>query len=204
MSLAATDDLIMTVTPEAHTYLMQVRDEEPDGPKLGVRIEILSDTGADFTYDLSFQTITKATLDDQVRNHNGLRVIIPAKDTVHLDGATLDLEDGGLVLRNPNKPKPIVLDGLVSGDDLSMRVQALLDVEINPALDAHGGFVTFLGHDEDNAVFLTMGGGCQGCAMSRMTMVSGVQSSLKEQIPEITKVVDVTDHTMGSNPYYSA
>ncbi|MGE0306646.1 MAG: NifU family protein, partial [Acidimicrobiia bacterium] len=47
------------------------------------------------------------------------------------------------------------------------------------------------------------GGGCQGCSMSRMTMVSGVQTQLKEAIPEITKVIDVTDHTAGSNPYYT-
>ncbi|MGD9793147.1 MAG: NifU family protein [Acidimicrobiia bacterium] len=193
----------MSVTPAAHEYLVKLRDEEPDGKLLGVRVEILSDTGIDFTYDLSFQTITKAALDDLVRNHDGLRVIMPSKDAPNLEGSVLDLEDGGLVLRNPNKPKQLEIGNLTRTGSLSERVQQMLDAEINPMLDAHGGFVTYMGHDDVNAVYLMMGGGCQGCSMSRMTMVSGVQTQLKEAIPEITKVIDVTDHTAGSNPYYT-
>jgi Fe/S biogenesis protein NfuA len=204
MSLAATDEQIVTVTPSAHAHLVELRDAEPDGAKLGIRIEILSDTGADFAYDLSFETLTTAALDDLIHNQSGLRIMVPAKDSANLSGAVLDLEPGGLVLRNPNKPKPLVLDGLINGDDLSREVKAQLDDEINPMLDAHGGFVTYLGHDEDLAVYLTMGGGCQGCSMSRMTMVSGVQSSLKEALPQITKVVDVTDHAAGAAPYYAS
>jgi Fe/S biogenesis protein NfuA len=204
MPIAATDDLIMTVTPEAHRHLVALRDGEPEGATLGVRIEILSDTGADFTYDLSFQEIASAALDDQVRNHDGLRIIVPRRDVTNLEGATLDYEPGGLVLRNPNKPKALEIGSLTLGDALSAEVEALLAAEINPALDAHGGFVTYLGHDLENAVYLRMGGGCQGCSMSRMTMVSGVQTSLREAIPDITKVIDATDHTAGTNPYYAS
>lgn len=202
MAFAPADEFVITVSPEAHTHVVALRDEEPEGKELGIRLEILSDTGVDFTYDLSFQVITKAALSDSVRNHDGLRVIIPAKDVSNLQGAVLDLEDGGLVLRNPNKPKPFTMEGLTTEGELALRITALIDAEINPALAAHGGFVSFIGHDDEPAAYLSMGGGCQGCAMSRMTMVEGVQSQLKAEIPELVKVVDVTDHTAGANPYY--
>jgi len=196
------DDAVITVTDRAVVKLIELRDQEPEGEQLGVRIEILSDEGVDFTYDLSFQVVTKSDITDVIRNHNGLRVIIPARDTVNLEGATLDYEPEGLVLRNPNRPKPFSMEGLVTDDDVAHRVSAVVDVEVNPALAAHGGFVTFVGHDGQGKAYLTMGGGCHGCSMSRMTMLSGVQLMIKESVDEIDKVIDVTDHTTGENPYY--
>ena len=74
---------------------------------------------------------------------------------------------------------------------------------MNPALAAHGGFVTFVGHDGEGTAFLTMGGGCHGCSMSRLTMLDGVQTMLVEQIDGVLKVQDITDHETGENPYYS-
>ncbi len=196
------DDLIITVTPAGRDKIMELRDEEPEGKQLGLRLEILADEGTEFTYDLSFQELVKADFTDMVKNHGGLRVIIPAKDASNLEGATLDYEEGGLVLRNPNKPRPISLGNLVANDDLSTEVRGIIADNINPSLDAHGGFVTFVGHDGEGRVYLTMGGGCHGCSMSKQTMLQGVQSTLKELIPAVQKVVDATDHSVGENPYY--
>jgi Fe/S biogenesis protein NfuA len=200
---APEEDMVITVTPAAIAKLVELRDQEPEGGRLGVRIEVLSDQGPDFTYDLSFQIVTKAEITDVIRNHGGLRVIIPARDTVHLEGATLDFEPGGLVLRNPNRPKPVQLGTLTLHGDLADAVNGVIDTEVNPALAAHGGFVTFVGHDDDGNVYLTMGGGCHGCAMSRMTMLQGVQTMIKEQVPNVERVVDVTDHSTGENPFYT-
>lgn len=197
------DDMVISVTERAVAKLIELRDQEPEGNRLGVRIEILSDQGTDFTYDLSFQIVTKSEITDLVRNHGGLRVIIPARDAANLEGATLDFEPDGLVLRNPNHPKPFSPEGLVTDDDTAAQVEAVIATEVNPALAAHGGFVSFVGHDGDGKAFLTMGGGCHGCAMSRMTMLQGVQTMIVEQVPAIAKVVDVTDHTSGENPYYT-
>jgi Fe/S biogenesis protein NfuA len=196
------DDLIITVTPAGREKILELRDEEPEGKQLGLRLEILADEGAEFTYDLSFQELVKADFTDMVKNHGGLRVIIPAKDASNLEGATLDYEEGGLVLRNPNKPRPISLGNLVANDDLATEVRGIIADNINPSLDAHGGFVTFVGHDGEGRVYLTMGGGCHGCSMSKQTMLQGVQSTLKELIPAVQKVVDATDHSVGENPYY--
>lgn len=198
------DDLILTLTQAGRYKIIELRDGEPEGKQLGLRLEILADTGAEFTYDLSFQELVKADFTDMVRNHGGLRVIIPAKDAPNLEGATLDYEDGGLVLRNPNKPKPMVLLGtLTVNDALSDQVRGIVADNINPSLDAHGGFVTYVGHDGEGRVYMTMGGGCHGCSMSKQTMLQGVQSTLKELIPGIERVVDATDHSVGENPYYA-
>jgi Fe/S biogenesis protein NfuA len=79
-----------------------------------------------------------------------------------------------------------------------------LEQSINPSLAAHGGFATLIGVDDASGnVYLTMGGGCQGCAMSRATLTHGIQAAIKEAIPEVADVIDATDHTAGENPFYS-
>jgi Fe/S biogenesis protein NfuA len=198
------DDMVITLTPRAVERLKELRDEEPEGDRLGLRIEILGEEGTDFAYDLSFQIVTKAEMSDVIRNHDGLRVIIPAKDTQNLEGATLDFEPDGLVMRNPNRPKPFRLEGLTHDDELSAEISVIIDTDINPALAAHGGYITYVGHDGEGKAFVTMGGGCHGCAMSRMTMLQGVQQAIKDAVPAVERVIDVTDHTTGENPYYTA
>ena len=139
----------------------------------------------------------------QVRTHGGLKVVIPAKDLDLLQGAVLDHnESSGLVIRNPNKPLAPVVEGLVNDDAVSAEVEAVISAEVNPALAAHGGFVTYVGHDGEGTAYLTMGGGCHGCSMSKQTMLEGVQTMITEQVKTITKVRDLTDHTTGANPYY--
>ena len=75
--------------------------------------------------------------------------------------------------------------------------------EVNPALAVQCGFVTYVGHDGEGTAYLTMGGGCHGCSMSRLTMLDGVQTMLSEAIEGVERVKDLTDHTTGENPYYS-
>jgi Fe/S biogenesis protein NfuA len=198
------NDLIIDITAAAHAELLALRNEEADAERLGLRLEIVSGAGEDFRYDLSFEVVTKAAFTDEVRTHDGLKVIIPAKDLELLRGAVLDYsERQGLVIRNPNKPAAPVVDGLVRDDALSAEVEAVIAADVNPALSAHGGFVTYVGHDGDGTVYLTMGGGCHGCSMSRITMLDGVQTMLTEQIPAVQRVRDLTDHSTGENPYYA-
>jgi Fe/S biogenesis protein NfuA len=199
---------IIEITPAALAKLLELRAEEPDADKLGLRLEIEGDNGESFRYDLSFDEFTKAAFTDEVRTHDGLKVIIPSRDVERLEGATLDYaETTGLVIRNPNKPTrvnpTIDTSKLISDDDLSAEIDGLIAAEINPALAAHGGFVSYVGHDGDGAAYLSMGGGCHGCSMSRLTMMDGVQAMITEEIPAIVRVVDVTDHSTGENPFYS-
>jgi Fe/S biogenesis protein NfuA len=202
-----TTSSIITITPDALAALVAMRDTEPDADRLGLRLEIISKPGEDFRYDLSFDIVTQAAFTDEVRTHLvddvSLKVIIPVGHVDLLEGATLDhTESAGLVIRNPNKPLVPSVECLVRDDELSANIEALVATEVNPALAAHGGFVTYVGHDNEGTAFLTMGGGCHGCSMSRMTMLDGVQTMIVEQIPEVERVRDLTDHTSGENPYY--
>ena len=86
--------------------------------------------------------------------------------------------------------------------DLKERVQHLLDTSINPGVAGHGGFVRLM-DVQDNVVYVQMGGGCQGCGMADVTLKAGIESLIKEEIPEVTEVLDTTDHAAGRNPYYT-
>ena len=194
---------IITITDDALAELVKLRDSEEDASSLGLRLEIVSGPGEEFKYDLSLDEFRKAAFTDEVRTHSGMKVIIPAKDVELLEGAILDYSStGGLVIRNPNKPVPPVIEGLVNDDALSAEIEAIVATEVNPALAAHGGFVTFAGHDEAGTAYLTMGGGCHGCSMSKVTMLEGVQTTLVEKVEGIQRVRDMTDHQSGENPFY--
>jgi Fe/S biogenesis protein NfuA len=202
--LASGSEAIIEITPAAVAKLLELRDAEPDGDKLGLRLEIASGPGEDFRYDLSFDEYLTAAFTDEVRTHDGLKVIIPSRDRELLQGATLDHTDTqGLVIRNPNRPAAPVVEGLISDDELSATITTMVADEINPALAVHGGFVSYVGHDGEGTAYLTMGGGCHGCSMSRLTMLDGVQTMLSEAIEGVERVKDLTDHTTGENPYYS-
>ena len=86
--------------------------------------------------------------------------------------------------------------------DLLTKIEQLLEKTVNPMLASHGGFATLIGVDTHTA-YVTMGGGCQGCSMSQATLTEGIQRAIVEAVPEITDVVDATDHSAGDNPFYS-
>jgi Fe/S biogenesis protein NfuA len=204
VSSSASSDTIIEITDEALVQLKVLRDAEPEADRLGLRLEVTTSLREEFEYDLSFAIVTQAVFSDEVRTINGLKIIIPLASFEFIKGATLDYsEHQGLVVRNPNKPPAATIEGLVNNDDHSLAIKAVITEDVNPALDSHGGYVTFVGHDTEGVVYLTMGGGCHGCAMSKMTMLEGVQTILVDKVPGIQKVRDVTDHTAGSNPYYS-
>lgn len=200
---------IISITDAALSKLIELRSDEPDADQLGLRLSIVSGPGEDFRYDLSFDDYLQAAFTDEVRTHDGadgksIKVIVPGTDTELLQDATLDYTDSqGLVIRNPNRPQAPDIEGLTNDDALSAEIEALVSGEVNPALAAHGGFVTYVGHDGEGTAFMTMGGGCHGCSMSKMTMLDGVQTMLSEQIPAVQRVKDLTDHSTGENPFYS-
>jgi Fe/S biogenesis protein NfuA len=201
-------DLVLTVTERAIEKVLEIRSSE-EGPDLvGLRVEVTGAVGVDYQYDLSFEPLSEAADGDSVTVQGGLPVVVPASSVDALRGATLDLPanaaQGGLVIRNPNRPNPLAGIDLELTGTVAEKVQALLEQSINPSLAAHGGFATLIGVDDATGnVYLTMGGGCQGCAMSRATLTHGIQAAIKEAIPEVADVIDATDHTAGENPFYA-
>ena len=199
-------DVILAVTDAALDQVLALRANEADADSLGLRVEITGTAGVEFTYDLSFDPVADAdpAAGDSVVHQGDLPVIVPAGSIDRLRGATLDLPRGGgdgLVMRNPNRPNPLAGIELELSGDVAERINQLLDQSVNPALAAHGGFAKLEGVSDDVA-YGTMGGGCQGCAVSAVTLREGIEAAILEAIPEITRVVDATDHTAGANPFY--
>ena len=195
---------VVLVTDAARAKVLELLAEEDDGTPMGLRIEITGENGPEYRYDLSFDAVSAAEPGDSVVDWAGLTVIVPADSIEKLQGAQLDLPSGdgpGLVMRNPNRPDPLAgMDVELTGD-VTERINTLLEKVINPNLSQHGGCAELRAWEEPKA-YILMGGGCQGCAVSSITLRTGIERTLKDQIPEIEEVVDVTDHAAGTNPYY--
>lgn len=90
------------------------------------------------------------------------------------------------------------------GDDtLYERVAQLFDSHVNPMVARHGGRVELI-DVQDAVVMLRMAGGCQGCGMADVTLRQGIEGMLGQHVPEIRGVMDITDHSAGSTPYFQA
>ena len=70
-------------------------------------------------------------------------------------------------------------------DSLRSRVQKVIDEQINPAVASHGGVISLI-DVQGTAIYIQMGGGCQGCGQANVTLRDGIEESLKQQVPEIT------------------
>lgn len=198
---------VLTVTERAITDIRNLLAAEDDAADLALWVQVTGANGSDYAYDLAFETIDELADGDALSDHDGLRVVIPAGSVDALRGATLDLPDdanqGGLVLRNPNKPDPLAGIDLSQGGDLAEKVTLVIDKVVNPMLAQHGGFAQLAGV-QDTKVFVLMGGGCHGCSISWLTLKSGITKTIMESVPEVTEVVDVTDHATGENPYFTS
>ncbi|MFT3706866.1 MAG: NifU family protein [Archangium sp.] len=110
------------------------------------------------------------------------------------DGVMLALEkhltDGEVVV------KPEVLEAWqtasanLTGGAMEQRIREILDAEIRPAVAMDGGDIT-LDRVENGTVYLHMQGSCAGCPSSTATLRMGIETRLKEAIPEIVEVVSV-------------
>ena len=197
---------VVEITPAALEQIIALRDQEsiPD-LHLGLRIAGVGANG--FIYETAFLRGSDVANEDHVEQHGELPVAIPAESLDNLRGSVLDLagdpESPGLVLRNPNPATPPITEGEIELEgSIEERVQQLIELYINPAIAAHGGFVTLSGIEGDRAL-VELGGGCQGCGLAAMTLRQGIESSIKHHIPEILEVVDVTDHAAGENPFFA-
>ncbi len=196
----------LRITDEALSQVMSILAAEENPETLGLRVAIKGVHGVEFAYDLSFEDRTSASDDDLVYDQGDLVVMIPRDSVDNLWGATLDLPStpgqGGLVIRNPNRPDPVSDEDLNLVGTIEERIDQLILQQINPALAAHGGNASLVEVVDGTKAVVSMGGSCQGCAVSSLTLRQGIEKSIFKHIPEITEVIDATDHAAGANPYY--
>jgi len=205
---------VVTLTPEAHKIVRDAIAQEPDPATLALWLEVRGVQEGSFIYDLYFQAISDADDGDVSHTQDELVVVIPEGSIDRLRGARLEWSEdggGGLVLVNPNTPTveeaspgvpPEILAKGITGP-LALRVAAVLEQAVNPSIASHGGRADLVAlNDEDGSAYVRLSGGCQGCAMSQMTLRQGIETTLLEEVPELTRVLDVTDHSGGENPFY--
>ncbi len=202
-----TDSLTITITDTALGKILELRElEEIDDLYLALRINGVGASG--FIYETAFLRSSDVAESDHVEYHGDLPVAIPETSVDDLRGSVLDMggngAGGGLVIRNPNTPTSPGLD--LAGDvELTgtpeEKVRQLLDQQVNPAIAMHGG-VAHLVSVEGSTANLELGGGCQGCGLAAVTLRQGIEAAILSAVPEITEVVDVTNHALGENPYF--
>jgi len=207
VQMSDTTTPLLTITDEARARVLEVRGAETDPDALGLWIEVSGVAGTAFTYDMYFRRVDEAGELDVVQHGDDLSVVVPGEHVDKIRGSTLDLSGGGMVLQNPNAPTvdaPYAdAPDLDLDDPVVAKVVDVLAVQINPQIAAHGGFAELVAV-EGSIAYLRMGGGCQGCGMAAVTLSQGIEVAILDSVPEITEVVDVTDHGGGTNPYYQA
>ncbi len=198
---------MVNFTEEAKNQILAALDEQKD-QKLLLRLEARNTGMSDFAYSMRLVGEEDKQVEDVVFDAGGFDVLVDPESAQNLNGASVDFENGalqsGFRFDNPNKPEQ---PGFGEGERKDLdgpvveKVRRLLDTEINPAVAAHGGMIRLI-DVRDNKVFVAFGGGCHGCGMVDVTLKHGVEARIREAIPEIQEVVDVTDHGRGENPYY--
>ncbi|MDQ6836801.1 MAG: NifU family protein [Actinomycetota bacterium] len=205
---------ILTLTDGALTKVLQLRSDEGDPESLALWVEVSGTSGHTYTYDMYFQAASDARPDDWTGTQGGLMIVVAAESATKMVGSILDLNRdlliGGMSIRNPNPPPPTApLSPAMAGPppdlsgDVAQRVLQVLDAQINPSIAAHGGRADLVAVD-DGAAYLRLSGGCAGCGMAAVTLSQGIEVAIKESVPEVVRIVDVTDHAAGTNPYYEA
>ena len=163
---------------------------------LAVQIKIEGKKSTHYDYYFGFIREEDRAEDAIILEYEGFRLYIDATSAPLLEGASLDfngLNGSGFQIHNPNP---------VWDDSLAQEIADLIDKKVNPGIAVHGGFVTLV-EVKDAVAYVIMGGGCQGCGMAGFTLRQGIEKMMKEEIPALKGLVDMTHHAGGSNPYYA-
>lgn len=137
--------------------------------------------------------------------HEG-NLTITRDGTGHETGEDFARRIGAALRSHLESGAPVIadsyLEGMPSEEEIRAGLQAVIDEEINPGIAAHSGHIT-LTRVKGNTAYIIMGGGCQGCAASSITLRSGVEQSFRAAVPRLGALLDETDHAAGSNPFFT-
>jgi Fe/S biogenesis protein NfuA len=203
-------DTVLNFSEKAREKVLEFMEGAEDRENLAIRVNIAGQGPQGFEYEFFLDVLQNARPNDIiVEVEGGLVAILDAASAPHLDGATVNWKEtvsgSGFDVDNPNPVPEVPLQPETPQADLTtpiaQAVQKVIDAQINPGVASHGGFVELMDVQGDKA-FVRLGGGCQGCGMVDVTLKQGIEVMIREEIPEITQVIDTTDHAGGNNPYY--
>jgi len=191
---------MINFTEAATKKLQSVLEEEN---RQGQSIRITGQHGVTplaVEYGLAFVGPDDVHAADRTFEMDGFNVYVDPESLPMVEGVTVDyvhgLNETGFKITNPRTAAPTGPTGPVID-----KVQEVIRSKINPAIASHGGNIALV-DVKDKVAYLRFGGGCQGCGMVDVTLKQGVEVMIKEAVPEIEGVMDVTEHADGKNPYY--
>lgn len=191
---------MIEITESAQGYLRDLlAKQEQEG--VGIRVFVANPGTPQAETCIAYCRPGEEQEDDVAVQFDGFKAWFEQRSERFLEDAKVDYQEdrlgGQLTIKAPNARVPKVDENSAIED----RINYVLYNEVNPMLAAHGGMVTLVEVEETVAV-LQFGGGCQGCAAVDMTVSQGVEKTLLDQIPELTGIRDVTDHSVRENAYY--
>jgi Fe/S biogenesis protein NfuA len=192
---------MVEITVSAQEYLQNLllKQESND---IGIRVFIANPGTPAAETCIAYCIIGEEQPDDIRVDYSHFPFWVDARSARFLEDASVnfvkDTMGGQLTVEAPNARTP----NFSEDDPLEDRINYLLYSQINPSLASHGGMVNLVEIVEDSIAVLQFGGGCQGCGMVDVTLRNGVERSLLEQLPELTAIRDITDHSITENAYY--
>ncbi len=193
-------------TDTAREKIREFMEGAGNAEDLAIRIHIAGQGPQGFTYEFFLDEKRNAKPTDILVHDDGLTAILDGATATHMDGATVDwretVQGSGFDVNNPNPVPPAPEEkepDLTS--PVAKKVHEVIQTKINPGVASHGGYVELIDVDGDKA-YVKLGGGCQGCGMVNVTLKQGIEVMIKESVPEISQIIDTTDHAGGTNPYY--
>tara|TARA_B100000427_G_scaffold79823_1_gene65125 strand:- start:2396 stop:2983 length:588 start_codon:yes stop_codon:yes gene_type:complete len=191
----------LNITSSAEKYLKELLENQ-DEETIGIKIFITEPGTPRAETCLAYCKKEDVLEDFKLNESYVFEVYIEEKSEIFLEDAIVDYSPdkfgGTLTIKAPNSKVPSIGEGA----SLEERINYILYSEINPGLASHGGEVSLIEILEGEQAVLQFGGGCQGCGMIDLTLKDGVEKTLVEMIPEITSVIDATDHSYRENAYY--
>ena len=191
---------MVTITESAQGYLAELLSKQADA--LGVRVFINQPGTSKAETCIAYCREGDVREGDEERDYQAFKAWFDARSLPFLEDALVDYSKdrmgGQLTIKAPNAKMPRV----DTDSPLEDRINYVLYNEINPSLAAHGGEVSLVEVTEDYYAVLRFGGGCQGCSAVDVTLKSGVEKTLLEQLPQLRGVRDMTDHSDKTQAYY--
>ncbi len=193
---------MLTFTEQAQERVRSFIQQDGGGGGVALRVGVAPGSPLAPRYELTLVDDWEKTAEDVVLDGGGFNVFVDRDSAEKLEGARVDwvegMEGGGFKVENPNF-KPLGSEPLTG--PLAERISQVIDTQINPSIASHGGRVALV-DVRDSIAYVELSGGCQGCGMAAVTLKQGIERMILQQIPEITEIVDATDHASGTNPYF--
>jgi Fe/S biogenesis protein NfuA len=198
---------IIELTPAAVDKIAGLIASRKKGP-LAVRVVLRGRLpGGGFQSEFKFVDPDDKAGDDLVQDAGPFTLLLDPDTADSIRGALVDFDEkrytSGFHIVYPDQigayPEAVRRE---FDDPVAQAAQKAINEQVNPAVAGHGGWVALL-EVKDETAYIEMGGGCQGCGLSFMTLKEGIERIIFDTVPQIKEVLDVTEHAEGKNPYYS-